>query len=388
MKEKKLVPKRRFRFFTYMWDKRKLEEVAPLQRGFDLIRSNMNNGPYPVVFSNGIGAWNSIYKVKGPGVVTGRSGSIGNVSYIEHHYWPHNTTLWVTKFFENYPLFIYYLYEKMELSKFASGSGVPTLNRNDVHSYSVFIPNPKEQQKIGKFFKVLDERIANQERKIAKVKALKEAYLTEMFPQEGETVPKRRFGGFEGEWEERDLKEIAPLRGGYAFKSSEFKEHGVPIIRISNILPNGTVGGSFAYYHELEDDANLSLSNGSIVIAMSGATTGKVAILNEFNNNKIYQNQRVGYFRRIEIIDYDFVSILVRTSAFMNQLSTVLVAGAQPNISSAQIGLFQFKIPKTKKEQQKIGQFFKNIDNQIATEESKLEKLKKMKEAYLEEMFV
>src|SRR5699024_9790879 len=77
-----------------------------------------------------------------------------------------------------------------------------------IRNLKVVFPKEKEQQKIGEFFKVLDERIANQERKIAKVKALKEAYLTEMFPQEGETVPKRRFKGFEGEWKEICLRDV------------------------------------------------------------------------------------------------------------------------------------------------------------------------------------
>src|SRR5699024_5687675 len=207
MLEKELVPKRRFDGFTDEWTERKLEEVAPLQRGFDLTRSNMSKGPYPVIFSNGIGAWNSMYKIKGPGVITGRSGSIGNVSYVKQNYWPHNTALWVTNFFENYPLFIYYLYEKVDLSKFGSGSGVPTLNRNDVHDYSIFIPSPKEQQKIGEFFKHLDEMIALEQKKIDKTKALKSAYLAEMFPADGERVPKRRFAGFTDEWEFKALGE-------------------------------------------------------------------------------------------------------------------------------------------------------------------------------------
>src|SRR5699024_11188533 len=84
-----------------------------------------------------------------------------------------------------------------------------SINSDDLYTLEFFRPTIKEQQKIGEFFKVLDERIANQERKIAKVKALKEAYLTEMFPEEGETVPKRRFKGFEGEWRNFALDEVA-----------------------------------------------------------------------------------------------------------------------------------------------------------------------------------
>src|SRR5699024_4433098 len=79
-------------------------------------------------------------------------------------------------------------------------SGQPGINAQEYSTFKLFTPTIEEQQKIGAFFKVLDDRITNQERKLAKVKALKDAYLTEMFPQEGETVPKRRFKGFEDEW--------------------------------------------------------------------------------------------------------------------------------------------------------------------------------------------
>src|SRR5699024_4719158 len=105
-----------------------------------------------------------------------------------------------------------YFFELIRLK--VSGSSIPHLFQEDMNNFTFYAPNLKEQLKIGNFFKVLDERIANQERKIAKVKALKEAYLTEMFPQEGETVPKRRFKEFEGEWEYTKLAEIADIIGG------------------------------------------------------------------------------------------------------------------------------------------------------------------------------
>ena len=142
------------------WEQRKLGEVAPLQRGFDLPVSQMTPGPYPVVMSNGIGGWHSKYMVKGPGIVTGRSGTIGGLQYIERNYWPHNTSLWVTSFNGNEPRFIYWLYTSIGLERFGSGSGVPTLNRNDVHDLRVEIPcDIAEQRQIGIFFSQLDSLI-------------------------------------------------------------------------------------------------------------------------------------------------------------------------------------------------------------------------------------
>ena len=152
--------------YTPAWEQRKLGEVAPLQRGFDLPVNQMTPGPYPVVMSNGIGGWHSKYMVKGPGVVTGRSGTIGSLHYIEQNFWPHNTSLWVTSFNDNEPRFIYWLYASIGLERFGSGSGVPTLNRNDVHDLRVGFPcDVAEQRRIGTFFSRLDTLITLHQRK-------------------------------------------------------------------------------------------------------------------------------------------------------------------------------------------------------------------------------
>jgi type I restriction enzyme S subunit len=116
------------------WEEKRVKNIAPLQRGFDLPTSNIQKGDCPVVYSNGILRHHSVYKVKGPGVVTGRSGTIGKVNFVEKNYWPHNTSLWVTDFFDNIPKFIFYFYMRLNLDRFNAGSTVPTLNRNDVHS--------------------------------------------------------------------------------------------------------------------------------------------------------------------------------------------------------------------------------------------------------------
>lgn len=171
----------RFKGFNDPWEQRKLGEIAPLKRGFDLPKSQIQDGPYPVVFSNGIGAYNSSFRVIAPGVVTGRSGSIGNVIYVEKNFWPHNTSLWVTNFNKNIPKFIYYLYQHINLNRFASGSGVPTLNRNDVHNHSVLIPNVGEQQKIANLLTILDLHIAANQRRIDQLKSLKKYLMQNMF---------------------------------------------------------------------------------------------------------------------------------------------------------------------------------------------------------------
>lgn len=175
------VPEVRFEGFTDNWSKKKIEDVAPLQRGFDLPNSQMRAGEVPVVGSNGTFSFHDESIVKGPGVITGRSGTIGKIHFVEEDYWPHNTTLWVTSFMGHKPEFIFYLYQSIKIENFASGSGVPTLNRNDVHASFTHVPSFPEQAAIGSYFRQLDQLIELEEAKLAKLTQLKTAFLSKMF---------------------------------------------------------------------------------------------------------------------------------------------------------------------------------------------------------------
>ena len=167
------MPNLRFPEFSGEWVETTIGDVAPLQRGFDLPTKDVIEGTYPVVYSNGILMNHKYYKCEAPGLITGRSGSIGNFTYInEGKYWPHNTSLWVTNFNNNYPLFIYYLYQTIDISQYSSGASVPTLNRNDVHKHTVSLPEYNEQTKIADFLAKIDERIETQKKIIEKYESL------------------------------------------------------------------------------------------------------------------------------------------------------------------------------------------------------------------------
>ncbi|NQI37742.1 hypothetical protein HO605_01555 [Streptococcus suis] len=172
-------------------------------------------------------------------------------------------------------------------------------------------------------------------------------------------------------WELRKLGEVAPLRGGFAFKSSDFVEDGIPIVRISNILSNGHVGAEFVHFKEQEQDERFTLYDGAAVLAMSGATTGKVSVLHVNDGEKYYQNQRVGYFTPTQRYNYDFIKVIVNSTFFITQLSSVLVAGAQPNISSKEVDDFCFTFPKSFSEQEAIGTFFSTLDRHITLHQRK-----------------
>lgn len=176
-----LTGKKRLPKFESPWITTTILNFAPLQRGFDLTNSQLRNGLYPVVYSNGICNFHSKFMIKGPGIITGRSGTIGKVHYIEQNYWPHNTSLWVTNFKGNSPKFVYYLFSFIGLERFGSGSGVPTLNRNDVHSFFIKIPLDTEEQKaIAQILTDMDDEIKTLENKLEKTKLIKQGMMQEL----------------------------------------------------------------------------------------------------------------------------------------------------------------------------------------------------------------
>lgn len=156
------------------WEIRRIGDFAPLQRGFDLPNSEIQSGDYPVVYSNGIGNYHNCYTVKSPCIATGRSGTLGKVHYVEQDCWVHNTSLWVTKFDNCEPKFIYFLFQKIGFERFASGSGVPTLNRNDAHEFKIALPkSTAEQTAIATALSDTDALISSLQTLIVKKQAIK-----------------------------------------------------------------------------------------------------------------------------------------------------------------------------------------------------------------------
>jgi len=125
-----------------------LIEAGTLQRGFDLPIQDRADGSVPIYAANGPVGTHSIARVKGPGVVTGRSGTIGKVHFVETDFWPLNTSLYVKDFHGNDPEFVALLLKTLGLERYLSGTGVPTLNRNIVHEVPVAIAPLREQKRI------------------------------------------------------------------------------------------------------------------------------------------------------------------------------------------------------------------------------------------------
>ena len=160
------------------WKCDKFKAFAVLQRGADLTDNEVVPGIYPVVKSNGVTIWHNQYFVDPPGVVTGRSGTIGKAFYIEEKFWAHNTTLYVKDFKDNVPKYIYYLILSMDFSRYYAGTTVPTLNRNDIHKLKVAIPDSSsEQQQIVNKIDAAISIIQQKQSKISTLERLKKSLM-------------------------------------------------------------------------------------------------------------------------------------------------------------------------------------------------------------------
>jgi type I restriction enzyme S subunit len=162
------------------WEVVKFIDMSELQRGHDLPINNRKKGIYPVIASNGQVGYHDEYKAKGPGVITGRSGSINNTTYVKENYWPLNTALYVKNFKGNYPQYIFYFFEQFDFSKFSTGTGVPTLNRNDVHPKLVPLPTFEEQEKITSVLTEVDNKIESLKKKKEKYTTLKTGLMQQL----------------------------------------------------------------------------------------------------------------------------------------------------------------------------------------------------------------
>lgn len=163
------------------WRYIKFVDFIKLQRGFDLPNNSRKDGVYPVIASTSINGYHSSFKVKGPCVTTGRSGALGKVLYIKEDCWPLNTTLWVKDFKGNNPKFVYFKLKTLDLARFNSGAGVPTLNRNHIDELSIYIPNITTQNQIVSILNNYDDLIENNEKRIKILEEMAQRLYTEWF---------------------------------------------------------------------------------------------------------------------------------------------------------------------------------------------------------------
>lgn len=155
------------------WERGPLLDFFQLQRGHDLPVQDRKGGDVPVIASNGTVGFHNVSAATRPAVVTGRSGTIGKVNYFDGPCWPLNTTLYVKNFKGSCPRYVYHFLSAFPLADYATGTGVPTLNRNDVHVVEVPWPNVAEQRSIAAALDATEETVHAAEREVLALMALK-----------------------------------------------------------------------------------------------------------------------------------------------------------------------------------------------------------------------
>ena len=275
--------------------------------------------------------------------------------------------------------FLLYMLLTKKFTKFAISvsmrTGMPKINRNELGTYKFIIPPIVEQEKIANFLSLLDQKIEMQNKKIETLKIYKTGLFNKIYEEKMKTI------------KEEEIKKYVYLQGGYAFKSKLFSKNGIPIIRIANINENIVDLKDIVFYNEkIEIDSKFEINTGDILIAMSGATTGKIGIYKE--KTKSYLNQRIGKIvLKSEDIIYSYLYFLFELSSYNMQLNTKLVAGAQPNISPTDIETLKFKVPSIDM-QEYISNIAMSMNKKIKIEEKKLQKLNNVKKSLLQQMFI
>tara|TARA_R110002111_G_scaffold18931_1_gene46159 strand:- start:9366 stop:10673 length:1308 start_codon:yes stop_codon:yes gene_type:complete len=157
-----------------------LGDVVTLKRGYDLPKKKRRKGRIPIVSSSGITDFHDEAMVKGPGVVTGRYGTLGQVFYISGEFWPLNTSLYVKDFQGNKPLLILHLLRQLDLARQNVAGAVPGLNRNALHMMDVAFPPIELQERISPFFSDIEKRLDNLKRKNRNLRVTRDLLLPKL----------------------------------------------------------------------------------------------------------------------------------------------------------------------------------------------------------------
>ena len=261
-----------------------LSDFIALQRGFDLPTARRKEGDVPVIASTGIAGYHNEAKVQGPGVVIGRSGSIGGGQYTADDFWPLNTTLWVKDFKGNNPRFTYYLLKGIDFTRFNAGAGVPTLNRNHIASLRVSSFSPAEQDRIASILSAYDNLIENNRRRIqlleqAALLLYREWFVRLRFP--GHEQVKIIDGVPEG-WEKSTVSGLGKIMTGKtpSTKTPENFGGNIPFVKTPDMHRSRVIVETEEFLSErgANTQANKTLPVGSILVACIGARLGVVSI--------------------------------------------------------------------------------------------------------------
>ena len=168
------------------WSKTNINEILTFHRGYDLTKNEMKAGRYPVVGSTTVIGYHNEFKIKGPGIVTGRSGSLGKYQFIWDNFWPHNTSLYISDYKDHNIFFVYSLLQTVDFTSLNNGGAIPTLNRNVLSNIEVIEPEKKLQDMFAKIVEPQYQKIKNLEKQNDRLKTARGLLLLKLMSGEVE----------------------------------------------------------------------------------------------------------------------------------------------------------------------------------------------------------
>ena len=264
------------------------------------------------------------------------------------------------------------------------------INMNEIAKVAINTPNSKNEQiKIGSFFQNLDQQLKLYQAKHSKLQKLKKAMLGKMFPREGAKVPEVRFAGFSEDWEVTNFRKITEVRSASRVHKHEWTKSGVPFFRTSDVVAyfKGTTNKKAFISYELYK--SLSSKSGAVkegdLLITGGGSVG-IPYLIRSNKPLYFKDADLLWIKNNDHVGYFLYTFFI-TSAFRDFLDSISHIGTISHYTITQANLTPITIPKYE-EQAKIGNYFQNLDRLIALQQQQIDKLKNIKQSFLEKMFV
>jgi type I restriction enzyme S subunit len=321
---------------THGWVTKPLIEVATLQRGYDLPTQDRTHGPYPIFAANGPVGTHGSAKCKGPGVVTGRSGTIGKVHFVDGDYWPLNTSLFVTDFHGNDPRWVYYLLESFGLERFSQGAGVPTLNRNLVHGEPIRVPPLPEQRRIAAILDKADALRAKRREALAQLDELTQSIFIEMFGN---------IQTIHNNWPVKPLGEMLDfLTSGSRGWAQHYTDSGDLFLRIQNVRHDELDLSDVAYVSapDSAEAKRTKVHEGDVLLSIT-ADLGRSAVVPK-DIGKAHINQHLSILRTKSLVPR-YLSAFIASPAGQIEVMGRNKQGVKAGLNFDDIKSFRIPVP-------------------------------------------
>ena len=393
MKTNNNIPAYRFQGYTDAWELRKLGEITEKQFGggtpttsnalfwegnipwiqsSDLEEGIFSVGPRKYITKDGLGNSSAQLIPKNSIAIVTRVG-VGKLAFMPFTYTTSQDFLSISYLKTNELFTIYSLYIKLQNEiKVLQGTSIKGITKNELLIKEIPIPSLPEQEAIGTFFSTLDRHITLHQRKLDKLKSVKQAYLSEMFPAEGERVPKRRFPGFTDDWELRRFSELAEIRRGLTYSPVNIRLEGIRVLRSSNIDEDTFTFGEDDVFVDKGVVKSPLVKEGDILITAANGSSrlvGKHTIIKDLPENSAIHG---GFMLLASCRNPEFINSLM-SSAWYTKFINLYVAGgngAIGNLNKHDLDEQNVLVP-SQKEQSAIGTFFSTLDQQITLHQRK-----------------